>query len=171
MGRAQDGDTQAYTDLLQEVSGLLRPHIAKNYPTLRDVEDVVQETLISVHKARHTYDPSRPFLPWLLAIARHRCLDHLRRVRRLAGREVSDETVLNLQAAPNPEVAAAESRDAAHALLGQLSDTQREVITLLKIDGLSVKDVAERTGFSESNVKVIASRGYARLRREGKTGG
>jgi RNA polymerase sigma-70 factor (ECF subfamily) len=56
------------------------------------VEDVVQETLISVHKARHTYDPARPFAPWFYAIASHRVVDVFRRDRRVASREQgSDE--------------------------------------------------------------------------------
>jgi RNA polymerase sigma-70 factor (ECF subfamily) len=171
MRRAQDGDARAYTDLLHELSGLLRGHITKHYPTLRDVEDVVQEALVTVHKARHTYNPDRPFIPWLLAIARHRALDHLRKRKRISSREIADETVLNLQTAPDPDASATESDEAARALLERLSDKEREVITLLKIDGFSVNDVAKRTGYSASNVKVIASRGYAKLRRHGKPDG
>src|SRR3546814_11678098 len=88
MRSAQDGDRTAYARLLGEVSPLLRQIVRRRYCFLQpsDIEDIVQEILLSLHVARATYDPQRPFLPWLMALARNRMADgarcHARRSRR-----------------------------------------------------------------------------------------
>ncbi len=167
MARAQQGDQQAYRDLLNALLGPVRSFIARHYPGIRDREDVVQETLITLHRIRHTYDPSRPFAPWLFTIVRRRCIDHLRRSIRVQQRELQEETIVSLAAAPEQEPDA-EGTEVAEQMLASLGERERAVIRLLKIEDLPVKDVAVRLGLSESNVKVIASRGYARLREQGK---
>ncbi len=165
MGRAQEGDTRLYERLLSELSGMLRDHIANRYPNIRDSEDAVQTVLIALHKARHTYDPTRPFLPWLMAITRYRCLDIVRKETRLREREVVDEEVVSLQPAPEalrPD--STEEREQVRELLSCLSEKERLVVTLLKVEEKNVKVVAEQTGYTVSNVKVIASRAYKKIR-------
>ncbi|HMP00671.1 MAG TPA: sigma-70 family RNA polymerase sigma factor [Kiritimatiellia bacterium] len=163
MRRAQDGDAAAYADLLAGALKPMRAFLQRHYPGIRDAEDVVQESLITLHKIRHTYEPARPFIPWLFAIVRHRALDHLRKHGRIQSREVQEELLLNQAAAPVADDLG-ESVEAAEHLLSVLSEKEQAVIRLMKIDHLSVKDVAARLGLSESNVKVIASRGYEKLR-------
>src|SRR5262249_51692343 len=72
MKTAQAGDTEAYTQLLQEVTVRLRRIVRRyrSFLTDEDIEDLVQEILLSLHSVRATYDPQRPFMPWLLAITR-----------------------------------------------------------------------------------------------------
>jgi RNA polymerase sigma-70 factor (ECF subfamily) len=83
MRRAQEGDEEAYIELLVLLTELTRRHVwFKRGTTVPWADDVVQETLISVHAARHTYDPRRPFAPWYYAIARNRLIDVLRSPRR-----------------------------------------------------------------------------------------
>jgi len=169
MARAQDGDNRVYEQLLSELSGMLRDHVANRYPNIRDAEDAVQTILIALHKARHTYDPSRPFLPWLMAIARYRCLDIVRRDTRLREREVVDEELVSLQPAPDATDEATEAKqEQIQDLLSCLSEKERLVVTLLKLEEKNVKVVAERTGYSVSNVKVIASRAYKKIRERAK---
>ena len=86
MGAAQDGDAAAYATLLGELLPLLRIAVRRQRPYLQaaDIEDIVQEALISLHAVRATYDPARPFLPWLGAIVRHRMADGARKYARRA---------------------------------------------------------------------------------------
>ncbi|HLX28119.1 MAG TPA: sigma factor [Casimicrobiaceae bacterium] len=89
MARAQSGDGEAYRRLLRAITPCLRALAVRGGSDLRDVEDVVQDVLLTVHAVRHTYDPARPFGPWLTAIARRRIVDRLRRARRVANRELA----------------------------------------------------------------------------------
>lgn len=155
MRHAQDGDRRAYGELLRELAPLLGGFVRARTDRADWVDDVVQETLISLHKSRHTYDPDRPFLPWLYSIARHRLIDHARNQRR---REELER--MSRDERHESPVAASESLWA----LESLPARQRDIILLLKADGYSVAEVAERTGLSRSLVKVTAHRGYAKLR-------
>lgn len=159
MARAQDGDRQAYKALLQETAQLVRQFARRRLPERAD--DVVQETLIALHRARHTYDPERPFGPWMYAIARNRVADAIRReqrrVRRELRAEVSQETDVTFgDRAFNARIL--------RRALSQLSESQRKIIELLKFEDYSVAEVAAQTGLSESAIKVSAHRGYRRLR-------
>lgn len=163
MRGAQDGDRLAYDALLRQVADLVRG-FARRRVREEEVEDIVQETLLAIHNHRHTFDPGRPFGPWMYAIARHRVLDAVRRRKHRAAREVFGER--ELEAWSGPE-AHAETVGAAAVLkraLAQLSEAQREVIQLLKLEGYTVREISGRTGRSESLVKVTAHRGYRALR-------
>jgi RNA polymerase sigma-70 factor (ECF subfamily) len=164
MVRAQDGDRQAYEDLLTRVSGLVRGFVRRRVGDAAWADDVVQECLVALHRARHTYDPTRPFAPWLFAIAQNRLVDALRVAKRRVLRELQPDSVWPTLAR-KPE----QERDAMRADLRRevaaLPDKQRVVIELLKFEELSVREVASRLGMSEANVKVTAHRGYRALRR------
>ncbi len=82
MAAAQDGDGPAYAGLLRELVPFLRLFVRRNAPEGR-IEDVVQDVLLTVHRIRHTYDPKRPFLPWLATIANRRVMDARRGDRRV----------------------------------------------------------------------------------------
>ena len=89
MARAQGGDGEAYRRLLVAIAPYLRSLALRHHRDPGDVEDTVQDVLLTVHAIRHTYDPTRPFGPWLLAIARRRIIDQLRRQGRTRAREVA----------------------------------------------------------------------------------
>lgn len=165
MRRAQDGDCEAYEALLHELTAYLTIFVRKRLTEPDGVDDVVQETLISIHQNRHTYDPSRSFGSWLHAIALHRLIDLMRKRRRVRAREhiggsESESLRAAVDSAPYQAVF-----DGLHRALASLSGKQRQVIQLLKWEGFSVREVAEKTGMSESSVKVTAHRGYRLLRR------
>ncbi|MBI3553604.1 MAG: sigma-70 family RNA polymerase sigma factor [Elusimicrobia bacterium] len=166
MRSAQDGDNAAYEILLKEVSAILRGFITARIGARDAAEDVLQEVLLSMHKARHSYDPVRPFAPWMFAIGEHRLADHWRRSRRLAERETTLEDDLDHFLAPNEDDMGL-SDELSSALSG-LPEKQRQVIVLLKLEGLSIKEAASKLGISESDVKVSAHRGYEALRRKFK---
>lgn len=164
MRAAQDGDRLAYETLLTEVATTVRAFVRKRLHDVDSQEEVVQDTLLCIHRDRHTYDPGRPFRPWMYAITRHRLSDHLEKQRRRTRIEVLADAD-----AEDPASADASARDRRapgilHHALAQLSNAQREIIQMLKLDGLSVAEISTRTGLTASTVKVTAHRGYKRLR-------
>jgi RNA polymerase sigma-70 factor (ECF subfamily) len=156
---AQRGDSAAYAGFLRELSPLLRGFYRRRLFNLQDdIEDLVQETLLAVHNKRHTYDPGQPVTAWLHAIARYKLIDLLRaRAGREALHEPLDEDGEALLADPAPQ--ADEARRDLGVLLGQLPDKQRLPIEYVKLQGLSVREAAARTGLSESAVKIGVFRG------------
>ncbi len=135
MARAQEGDQGAYRQLLHQISGYLRSLVAKHHRNPMDVEDTVQDILLTVHAVRHTYDPSRPFGPWLVAIAHRRIIDRLRRQGRLRQRETplapEHETFAAREA--NLTEIAGDDR-ALRVAIESLPGSQRQAITLLKLN-------------------------------------
>jgi RNA polymerase sigma-70 factor (ECF subfamily) len=169
MRAAQDGDADAYRALLLAVTPRLRRVIRTRRAFLdrQDVEDLIQDVLLSVHAVRHTYDPARPFLPWLLAIVRNRLADGARRYARHQGREVRvddlDVTFADL-AANTPDEGVGDEAALADAIR-RLPDGQRQAIELLKLREMSLKEAAAHTGSSVSALTVATHRAMASLRR------
>lgn len=163
MGKANDGDGSAYEQLLMRVLPFLRNFVNRRVSQMNGGEDVVQEILLSIHKARHTFETDKPFMPWMLAIAQYRLADHWRRNGRISAREISDEDLVN--AAPADIAFAWDGGNRnLEALLSSLNGRQKEVVTLLKVEGLSIKEAAVRLGMSESALKVAAHRAYKVLK-------
>lgn len=165
MRRAQAGDEDAYASLLAQLTSLTRRFARARLGQVAWLDDVVQETLVTVHRARQTYDPARPFAPWFYAIASTRLIDVLRRERRIASREIGEdvlpERTTDAATDENDEVDVEIIRRA----LGALPRRQREVIEGLKFRDESVREVAGRLQMTESSVKVTAHRGYKALKR------
>lgn len=164
MTSAQDGDRQAYEDLLTRVAALVRAFVRRRVGDIAWSDDVVQECLVALHRARHTYDPARPFAPWLYAIAQNRLVDALRAQRRRLLHEIHVEAELATASRRPEQERDALSQDLRRAV-ADLPENQRRVIELLKFEDMSVREVAARLGMSESNVKATAHRGYRALRR------
>ncbi|PLK22532.1 RNA polymerase subunit sigma-24 [Porphyrobacter sp. TH134] len=156
MAMSQQGDRQAYAALLAECQRWLRRYYSRRIAPAQ-LDDLVQETLMALHNKRATWDSSRPFLPWLAAIARYRWVDHLRRLYR------ADECELVTDFAGQDEEPAIAARISLDRLLGILPDAQARAIALVKIEGLSIAEAAEATGQSQSLVKVNIHRGLKKL--------
>lgn len=160
--RGLAGDAVAYRDFLAalalHVRGFLRRRLAQR-PT--EVEDLVQEVLLAVHNARHTYQAQQPLTAWVQAIARYKLADHLRLyTRRDARHEVLDDDS-DLFASSDEEPS--EARRDLGKLLAQLPERQRLPIVHVKLEGLSVEETARLTGLSGSAVKVGIHRGLKAL--------
>jgi RNA polymerase sigma-70 factor (ECF subfamily) len=156
MVAAQAGQPAPYRRLLAELRPWLMRYFARRLPPSA-VEDAVQETLLAIHAKRHTWQPDRPFAPWLAGIARYKWIDRLR----AAGRHAADELPETLST-PDHE-AAVTSATALAGLLATLKPAQADVIRLVKLDGLSIEAAAARTGQSVALVKVNIHRGLGRL--------
>ena len=157
MRKAQGGDRRAYTVLLDECAGWLQRYFRKRVPP-HQLDDLVQEVLVAIHRKRSSWDPDRAFMPWLAAIARYRWIDHLRKVYRSAEDELGD-----YDAAEESEEEAVVARMSLERLFVHLPEKQAEAIQLVKIEGLSVVEASEKTGQSESLVKVNIHRGLKKL--------
>lgn len=164
MRLAQAGDQAAYASLLVALTSATRQFARARLGAVPWIDDIVQETLLAVHRARQTYDPGRPFAPWFYAVAASRMIDVIRRERRVSSHEVPGDVLPELMGEGTP------GRDeldieAIHAAVALLPERQREVIDALKFRDQSVREVAGRLQMSESAVKVTAHRGYQALKR------
>jgi RNA polymerase sigma-70 factor (ECF subfamily) len=168
MQRAQEGDEEAYIELLVLLTELTRRYV---YLKVRSMvpwaDDVVQETLMSVHAARQTYDARRSFAAWYYAIARHRLIDAIRREGRVTRRELGVETLPDAAAPVRVEASAFADIDIdqVRAALRTLPPRQRDIVESLKLRDESVREIATRLSMSPSAVKVTAHRGYRALKR------
>jgi RNA polymerase sigma-70 factor (ECF subfamily) len=165
MARAQAGDREAYRALLEAMTPYLRSLAARCFKEAADAEDAVQDVLLTVHVVRHTYDPSRPFGPWLIAIANRRIIDRLRRDTRRRAREVAlsadhetfADPATNLHREMLDEAALAQAID-------RLSPDQRQTITMLKLNEMSLKEAAAASGRSVPALKIATHRAIKSLR-------
>jgi len=165
MARAQAGDRNAYRRLLEDVTPYLRS-IAARHVRSGDIEDVVQEVLLTVHAVRHTYDPARPFGPWLVAIANRRVVDALRRQGRSGAREVVLETGHETFAGPQANLAeTASDGRALRDAIERLPAGQREAIRMLKLQEMSLKEAAAVSGMTVVALKVATHRALKSLRK------
>lgn len=156
MAMSQKGDRQAYATLFNECQRWLRGYYARRIAPSQ-LDDLVQETLMALHNKLATWDSSRPFLPWLAAIARYRWVDHLRRLYRSNECEL-DEAFIGTD--DEPAIAA---RISIGRLLDTLPEPQARAISLVKIEGLSIAQASHKTGQSESLIKVNIHRGLKKL--------
>lgn len=169
MQAAQGGDTDAYVQLMQELTSRLRHIIRRHRAFLssEDIEDLVQDVLLSVHSVRATYDPARPFLPWLLAITRNRLADGARRYARHGAHEVQidDLDVTFSNESTNTTTTAYGDPDALKQAIEDLPPGQRSAIEMLKLRELSLKEAAAEKGISVGALKVATHRAMDALRK------
>ncbi len=164
--RGLSGDNAAYQQFLTELSGFLRAFLRRRLTRLPDeVEDLVQEILLAIHNQRHTYDPAQPLTAWAYAIARYKMVDMLRRhaTRGALHDTLDDVPEDDIALFTAPEHEAGDVRRDLAGLLAQLPDGQRLPIQYMKLEGYSVTETAQRTGLSESAVKVAVHRGLKKL--------
>lgn len=169
MKAAQDGDQAAYRQVLKEVVPLIRAMARRRIHDPQLVEDVVQDALLTLHRIRRTYDPARPFEPWVGAITAARAVDALRRQGRTRRREVNDDTaldrVIDPAAARQAERLVVEGE--VGRLLGLLPKRQREAVELVKLREMSIDEAARTSRLSVSAFKALLHRALARLRAHG----
>lgn len=162
MVSAQSGSRQDYRRLLDELSTVIHNFLRRRFGDHLFIEDMVQECLMAIHQARHTYDPKRPFRPWMFAIVRYRAIDTLRKEGARANtldRYQREQAVLSQSGAQNDF----NSEIADGRLLASLPPAYKEVLVLTKIQGYSVAETADRLKISEGAVKVRVHRAIRKL--------
>ena len=156
MVATQNGHGGAYRRLLSEMSEWLVRYFQRRLPS-GDVDDAVQETLLAVHRRRHTYDPQYPLRPWLAAIAKRKWIDQLRSLGRRPAEELPDELSVD------DHESSVISSSVLASLLEELRPPQAQAILLVKVQGYSIEDASRETGLSPSAIKMNIHRGLARL--------
>lgn len=164
MARAQDGDVRAYDTLLRECLPLIRAICRQRLREPAEVEDAVQDTLLTLHRVRATYDPARPFRPWIAAIAERRALDRGRGVARSLSRNADLEAAdhIGVEGDAESRLMSADLRSA----VGELPASQRTALQLTKIEALSLAEASARSGMSMGALKVATHRAVQTLRRK-----
>ena len=165
MAHAQDGDRSAYQRLLREITPYLRSLAARRHRDPSEIEDAVQDVLLTVHAIRNTFDPTRPFGPWLVTIANRRFIDRLRRQGRRRGRETPlmpehetfAERRANLEETPD--------RHELEKAIDELPPMQRKAVQLLKLKEMSLKEASTESGMSIASLKVNVHRAVKSLRK------
>jgi RNA polymerase sigma-70 factor, ECF subfamily len=161
MARYQGGDFAAATALIGRISPQLHRFFIAQFASRADADDLLQDTWLRIHRVRHTYRPGEPVLPWFYGIARHVRVDHYRRAVRTTARERGLEEISKIAAPVRGEFG---QGDGLEALLAPLSESQREVIEMLKVAGMSLEEVARATSSSVGSVKQKVHRAYKKLR-------
>ena len=161
MQRYQQGDPNAPGVLIAAISpGLLR-FFRSQAASREQVDDLVQDTWLRIHRVRHTYRPGGSALPWIYAIARRARVDGYRRTKRI----LMHETTMDVLPRPPAQAAPRDILPAFETLVASLPEAQREVITMLKVGGLSLEEVARATSSTVGAVKQKAHRAYEQLRK------
>ncbi len=156
---AQNGHKEKYRDLLNS----LRPYLSAYFHRrLRGdaSEDLVQMTLMAIHLHRHTYDPQKAFGPWLHAVARHKLIDEVRKNKGRVYIELDEN--LPTEGSSHDNLYAHDLK----ALMAHLSFDQSQMIRLHKIEQFSLEDIAQMTGKSVSNIKVLVHRALKSMRQK-----
>jgi RNA polymerase sigma-70 factor (ECF subfamily) len=168
MARYQEGDSAAATALITRLSPQLHRFFLMQFVSRRHADDLLQETWLRIHEVRHTYRRGQPVLPWLYAIARNIRVDHYRKAHRAEAREERLDESSDFPQAPAERTAGTPDLE---ALLATLPESQREVILMLKVSGMSLEEVARATSSSVGSVKQKAHRAYDKLRKGLAAGG
>jgi len=162
MASAQAGNASDYRQLLEELAQVIQNFLRSRFGNYDFIEDCVQEALIAIHQARHTYDAKRPFRAWLFAIVRNKAIDFFRQQRTRAkayDHYHREHEILSQPVSHN----VSQSEISAGRLLESLSAQHREVLVLTKVMGFSIAETAEKLGVSESAVKVRVHRAVRKL--------
>jgi RNA polymerase sigma-70 factor (ECF subfamily) len=160
MSQYQQADATAVSILIKELSPQLYRFFASQMGSRTDADDMLQELWLRIHRARHSYRPGEPVLPWMYAIARCVRTDRYRQRRRIESREKA--------VAALPEMSKHQSASSPlpfEDLVAHLSERQRTVLTMLKVNDMSIEEVARATASTIGAVKQDAHRAYERLRR------
>src|SRR5260370_10743482 len=157
----EGGIHTAVTALVESLSPQLYRFFASQMGRRTDAEDMLQDVWLRIHRVRHTYRPAEPLLPWVYAIARRVRVDSYRKRKRIASRERAVDLL--------PEAAAGKTEEAKNLpafedLVAALPESQREVLTMLKVNELSLEEVARATSSTVGAVNQNAHRAYQRLR-------
>lgn len=165
MRRYQAGDASAFPPLYRAIADRVYGYLVRSTGDRAAADDLLQEVFLNIHRARATYRPGSPVLPWAFAIARHAAASRARSSGRRARREEAREDLPDAPA-PEPSRAADDPRlDDIQAAIDELPGPQREALLLLKVSGLSLKEAAAATGASVGAVKLRAHRAYEAIRK------
>lgn len=165
MAAAMAGDARAYDRLLRDILPLLRGIARRRIRDQAEAEDAVQDTLLTIHRLRHSYDPARPLRPWLIALCERRCIDRLRVRGRLAARQAPLDDCDEAATAHPPVAEAMIAAGELRAAIARLPSAQRQALTLAKLQDLPLAEASALSGLTIGALKVATHRALRTLRR------
>ena len=168
MGEYQSGRFDAFDEIYAAMAPALRKYLLRQARDAAKADDLVQDAFLQMHRARHTYNPAYPLMPWAMAIARHVWLMDRRTLSR---RPWTPDDVTEMTLPVKPEAAALADRLEVRRALGQVAPPRRAALIQHHLLGLSFKEIADRAGIAETAAKLRSSRGMAQLRALLKRGG
>ena len=164
----RSGRQGAYAEVYDAVAPRLRSFLRRLVNDVALAEDVLQQTLLQMHRARGNFIPGSPVMPWAFAIARRLVIDEQRRDRRNVlsmVREGPDAlAICSTNSEPEGLMAARQLAGLLQDELGRLPQSQRSAFELMRLEGLSPAEAAEALGISVSALKVRVHRAYVALR-------
>ncbi len=164
MHRTQKGDEEAYHQLLCELSKVINAYLCRQFGQAAFIDDCVQESLIAIHKARHTYNHERPFKPWMNALVKYKTIDVLRKYNtEYETYDIEDLFVQN-ELQQNTNNYSIDDHLAGMQLLNKIPRTYSEVLLCTKFMGFSVEETAERLNISQSAVKQRVKRAISKTK-------
>lgn len=161
MAGYQRGEGAAAARLIETLSPQLHRFFMVHVKSRPFADDILQETWLRIHKVRHTYRPGQPLLPWIYAVARNVRVDQFRRLQRIENRESPVEGIEEITSRSQTEPSNDQDFE---RLVAFLPESQREVVTMLKVTGMSIEEVARATSSTAGAVKQKAHRAYEKLR-------
>ena len=161
MREYQSGRFEAFDEIYASIAAPLRRYLLSQARDPAKADDLVQETLLQLHRARHTYDPAYPLMPWAMAIARHVWLMDRRTLSR---RPWAPDDVTEMELPVRAEAALLADRDEVRRALGQVASARRTAVIQHHLLGFSFREIAQRAGIAETAAKLRSSRGMAQLR-------
>lgn len=168
MKKAQEGDENAYRQVLEDILPALRSYVAKRVSNQDIVEDIVQNILVGIHQNRHTYRPDSAFMPWVFGIAFYKVTDalrsHYRYDARMKDHGDNQDHFLETISATESNSKQVEVQEDLEKALGTLDDKQAHIVKRAKIDGASIHEISEEMDMSESAVKVTIHRAIKKMR-------
>jgi len=168
MDRYARGDRSAFVEVYDTVVPRLFPYLRRQTGSAELAEDLLQQTLLQMHRRCSTFVPGSAVTPWAFAIARRLFIDEQRRERRnvlAAARELVAERVASAPySEPEGLAVAKEVGRLLEGALEQLPSSQREAFELMRFDGLSQEEAASVLGISVSALKFRAYRAVVALR-------
>jgi RNA polymerase sigma-70 factor (ECF subfamily) len=158
---ANRGDERAYGAFLRAVTPLIRGIARARAAGLGSdvIEDIVQETLLAIHRKRHTWREDMALRPWLYAIVRYKVVDAFRARGRRVQVPIEDfADVLPAEAGPDPT-----ERSDAERVIGHLDPRSARILRSIGLEGASISETSAELGMTEVAVRVALHRGLKRL--------
>jgi RNA polymerase sigma factor (sigma-70 family) len=161
MREYQSGRFDAFDEIYASIAPPLRRYLLSQARDAAKADDLIQETFLQIHRARHTYDPSYPLMPWANAIARHVWLMDRRMLSR---RPWAPDDVTEMELPVRADAASLADRSEVRRALRHVAPARRDAVIQHHLLGFSFREIADRAGIAETAAKLRSSRGIAQLR-------
>lgn len=159
--QAQAGDAKAYKELLNQLMMFLMNYLKRRIFETNDIEEVIQEILLALHKSMHTYDSKKSFMGWFMSIVEYKITDYIRFQQKMK----ANVDIEVLSKVFDTRLTDSDLRLDLEKAIASLNSKEKTILTELKVKGFSVSEVAKALNLSEANVKVIAHRAYLNLQK------